>query len=59
MLPQCAIPELYKDLPIRKIQSLGGKFGNAIVDELQVSKMGELLQFTEKELVKKFDEKNG
>lgn len=57
LLPQNAISELYKDLPIRKIKSLGGKFGSTLSEELQISFMGELVKFTEKELAKKFDEK--
>lgn len=59
VLPHNSIPEFYKDLPIKKIKSLGGKFGVAITDQLQVSFMGDLTQFSEKELIRKFDEKNG
>lgn len=59
ILPQNAISELYKNLPIRKIQSLGGKLGNTIVEELQISYMGDLIKFNERELIKKFDEKTG
>lgn len=58
LLPHDAISELYKDLPIKKIRSLGGKFGVTLAEELKISYMGELVQFSEKELAKKFDEKN-
>lgn len=58
LLPQNAVAELYKDLPIKKIKSLGGKFGIALAEELQITFMGELARFSEKELSKKFDEKN-
>lgn len=57
ILPHNAVPELYKDLPIKKIKSLGGKFGNSLTEELQITYMGELSTFSEKELSKKFDEK--
>lgn len=58
LLPQNAVAELYKDLPIKKIKSLGGKFGIALAEELQITYMGELVKFSEKDLAKKFDEKN-
>lgn len=38
---------------------MGGKFGNALAEKLQISNMGELANFSEKELMKKFDEKSG
>ncbi|CAH1179620.1 unnamed protein product [Phaedon cochleariae] len=59
ILPHESVPTLYKDLPIKKIKSLGGKFGNALAEELNISMMGELIKFSEKELIKKFDAKNG
>lgn len=59
ILPQSGIADLYKDLPIRKIQSLGGKLGETIARELQISYMGDLINFSEKQLIKKFDEKTG
>ncbi|KAG5869676.1 hypothetical protein JTB14_035602 [Gonioctena quinquepunctata] len=59
ILPQDSVPELYKDLPIRKIKSLGGKFGNVLSEELQITNMAELVQFSESELIRRFDEKNG
>lgn len=57
ILPQNTVSDLYKDLPIKKIKSLGGKFGKTLAEELQITYMGELAKFSEKELCKKFDEK--
>lgn len=42
---------------MKKIKSLGGKFGAALSEDLNINYMGDLLQFTERELNKKFDEK--
>ncbi|XP_050313420.1 DNA polymerase eta [Anthonomus grandis grandis] len=58
ILPHEAVPELYKDLPLKKIKSLGGKFGDSIVSKLGIEFMGQLAQFTLKELTKVFDDKN-
>lgn len=58
LLPYDAISELYKDLPIKKIRSLGGKYGDTLIEKLQISTMGQLAQFSEKELSKNFDEKH-
>ncbi|XP_023026507.1 DNA polymerase eta [Leptinotarsa decemlineata] len=59
ILPQESVELLYKDLSVKKIKSLGGKFGDLLSEELQISNMGELIRFSEKELIKRFDEKNG
>lgn len=59
ILPQDGVPHLYKSLPIGKIKNLGGKFGNTLAEALQITYMGELIQFTENQLTKKFDEKTG
>ncbi|XP_022912036.2 DNA polymerase eta [Onthophagus taurus] len=59
ILPQCGVDELYKNLPIRKIKSLGGKFGEILGDDLGISTMAELKQFDEKDLIQRYDEKTG
>lgn len=59
ILPHEAVPQLYEDMPIKKITSLGGKFGNSVVEKLGIEFMGELSKFTQKDLIKKFDEKSG
>ncbi|XP_018578223.1 N-acetyltransferase eso1 [Anoplophora glabripennis] len=57
ILPQESVPKLYKELPLKKVPGLGGKFGISISDKLNISKIGELVTFSEKHLVKYFDEK--
>ncbi|KAF2897430.1 hypothetical protein ILUMI_08756, partial [Ignelater luminosus] len=57
VLPQDNIQDLYKDLPVRKIRSLGGKFGNTLSEDLGITKMAELHRFSEKELTRRYDEK--
>ncbi|XP_044764234.1 DNApol-eta [Coccinella septempunctata] len=59
ILPQGAVPQMFASLPIRKIKSLGGKFGHILSETLNINYIGELLKFTEKELVQRFDEKTG
>lgn len=57
ILPSEAVSDLFKTLPLMKIKRLGGKFGASVAENLQVKNVGDLLQFSEKELSKKFDEK--
>ncbi|GLV45565.1 DNA polymerase eta [Carabus blaptoides fortunei] len=57
ILPQDGVPELYQNLPLKKIRSLGGKFGNSLSTELNITNMGELGRFSEQELIRKYDEK--
>ncbi|KAM7355229.1 DNA polymerase eta [Cochliomyia hominivorax] len=59
ILPLAQIPVLFETLPIGKIKGLGAKFGEEVCDRLNVRYLGQLLKFTESELQKKFDEKNG
>lgn len=59
ILPHDSVAEYFETLPLRKVRSLGGKFGKALSDDLSVSKMGELTNFSEKQLVDKFGKKNG
>ena len=59
ILPEDGIEELFQNLPIHKVRSLGGKFGLTLAEDLNIKTMGELRQFEERELVKKYDEKTG
>ncbi|XP_066251855.1 DNA polymerase eta isoform X2 [Euwallacea similis] len=58
ILPHEAVPQLYKNMPIKKITSLGGKFGDEIMEKLNIKLMSELSTFSHKDLTKKFDEKS-
>lgn len=57
ILPHDSVEELYKNLSIKKIKSLGGKFGNTLAEDLNINFMSELAQFSEKELARRYDEK--
>lgn len=57
ILPQDGIASLFETLPLRKIRSLGGKFGEKLSQDLNIQFMGELSKFTEKELAKRYDDK--
>ncbi|KAJ2952498.1 hypothetical protein O0L34_g6816 [Tuta absoluta] len=59
VLPKHTINILYKTLSVKKVKHLGGKFGDTVCEALRITKMAELLMFTEKQLQDKFDEKNG
>lgn len=59
ILPHGAIETYYATLPVTKITGLGGKFGNILMEKLKIKCMGELIKFSEKELVQMFDEKTG
>ncbi|KAK9881574.1 hypothetical protein WA026_016448 [Henosepilachna vigintioctopunctata] len=59
ILPQNAIVQYFSDLPLKKIKRLGGKFGKHIAEELKILYVGELLNYSEKELINKFDVKTG
>lgn len=54
-----SVPQLFSQMPIRKIRSLGGKLGASVVEVLGVEYMGDLTQFTESQLQSHFGEKNG
>ncbi|XP_028903301.1 DNA polymerase eta isoform X2 [Ornithorhynchus anatinus] len=53
------VPELFDQMPIGKIRSLGGKLGASITDNLGVEYMGQLTHFTESQLQSHFGEKTG
>jgi DNA polymerase eta len=59
ILPQAGVLELFKTLPIRKVRSLGGKFGCVVMEQLGCKVMADLLQFTESQLQQQFDAKTG
>lgn len=59
VLPHANVSTLYKELPVRKIKSLGGKFGETLSAELNIKFMSELEKFTEKTLQQKYDKKTG
>ncbi|XP_049978773.1 DNA polymerase eta [Alexandromys fortis] len=54
-----SVPQLFSQMPIRKIRSLGGKLGASVIEILGIEYMGELTQFTEAQLQNHFGEKNG
>lgn len=49
---------IYRTLPIKKVQGLGGKFGEKICEDLNVQHMAELLQFSKEDLLKHCDDRN-
>ncbi|KAJ8722953.1 hypothetical protein PYW07_004133 [Mythimna separata] len=59
VLPKHCIDLLYSTLPLKKVKHLGGKFGLTVCEVLKIQNMGELQEFSEKELQARFDEKNG
>ncbi|XP_018336011.1 DNA polymerase eta [Agrilus planipennis] len=59
ILPQNSVSNFFNKLPICKIRSLGGKFGDAVTDDLGIKTVGELCKFSKKELTERYDEKAG
>ncbi|XP_030571470.1 DNA polymerase eta [Drosophila novamexicana] len=59
ILPLAEIPALFDQLPVGKIKGLGGKFGETVCETLGVKFLGQVLKYSEKELQRKLDEKNG
>ncbi|XP_034657320.1 DNA polymerase eta [Drosophila subobscura] len=59
ILPLAEIPGLFDSLPVGKIKGLGGKFGEVLCETLGITFLGQLVKYTEAELQRKFDEKNG
>ncbi|XP_032513926.2 DNA polymerase eta [Danaus plexippus] len=59
VLPKHSVNILYKTLSLKKVKHLGGKFGDHVAETLNISTMGQLQTFTEKDLQARFDEKNG
>lgn len=48
-----------RTLPLRKVQGLGGKFGEKICEDLSIQHMGDLIRFSKEELQRRYDERNG
>lgn len=48
-----------RKLPVRKVQGLGGKFGEKLCEDLGIEKMGQLVKFSKEDLQKRYDERNG
>lgn len=44
---------------MRKVQGLGGKFGEKLCEDLGIENMGQLGKFSKEELQKRYDERNG
>lgn len=44
---------------MRKVQGLGGKFGEKICEDLGIQFMGDLINFSKEDLQRRYDEKNG
>ncbi|XP_072032430.1 DNA polymerase eta-like [Amphiura filiformis] len=59
ILPQVSIPILFQTMPLHKVRNLGGKLGASLMEGLKVKTMGELCQFTEKELQAYCGDKTG
>lgn len=59
ILPLAEIPALFDKLPVGKIKGLGGKFGEQVCETLGIKFLGQVLKFSEAELHRKLDEKNG
>ncbi|XP_035151606.1 DNA polymerase eta isoform X3 [Callithrix jacchus] len=59
LLSHGSVPQLFSQMPIHKIRSLGGKLGASVTEILGIEYMGELTQFTESQLQSHFGEKNG
>lgn len=49
----------FSTLPIRKVQGLGGKFGEKLCEDLGIKHMGELIKFSRDELQRRYDERSG
>lgn len=59
LLPHQSVAEFFQTIPIRKVRYFGGKFGQTVVDLLQVEKMAELTKFPIEELKRRLGEKSG
>lgn len=59
ILPLGEIPGFFDSLPVGKIKGLGGKFGEVVCETLGIKFLGQLCKFSEGELQRKYDEKNG
>jgi len=53
------VPELFENMPLKKVRTLGGKFGKEVAKALDIEFMGQLYNFTKEQLISKFNAKNG
>lgn len=44
---------------MRKVQGLGGKFGEKLCEDLDIENMAQLGKFSKEDLRKRYDERNG
>lgn len=58
-LPIKEIPKLLSSLPVNKVIGLGGKFGEMVCEKLNVKFIGDILNYSEADLKRIFDVKNG
>lgn len=58
-LPIKEIPKLLSSLPVNKVIGLGGKFGELVCEKLKVKFIGDILNYSENDLKRIFDVKNG
>lgn len=59
VLPISSAAILFSNLPLNKIRNLGGKFGNTVKEQLDITTVGQVAKFSLKELQQKFGDKNG
>ncbi|KAH8270397.1 hypothetical protein KR018_009668 [Drosophila ironensis] len=59
VLPLGKIGGFFDTLPVSKIKGLGAKFGEVVCETLGIKFVGQLCKYSETELQRKFDEKNG
>lgn len=59
VLPISSVAILFSNLPLNKIRNLGGKFGNTVKEQLDITTVGQVAKFSLKELQRKFGDKNG
>ncbi|XP_033916955.1 DNA polymerase eta [Melopsittacus undulatus] len=53
------VPQFFSQLPVSNIRNLGGKLGTAITDILGIEYIGEMTQYSERELQTHFGDKTG
>eukprot|EP00117_Sycon_ciliatum_P014902 scpid38683/ scgid14972/ DNA polymerase eta; RAD30 homolog A; Xeroderma pigmentosum variant type protein len=59
VLPFCSVPDVFADLPFKKVRNLGGGFGKTVQQVLKVKSVGEVAAFSAVELERHFGDKMG
>lgn len=59
IIPQSGVSYLYSSLSIKKVRSLGGKFGDSVVNDLGCNVMRDLIQFPSDQLRNRFGDRAG